>query len=70
LTQIILFLEMLKFSKNIFLKEKMLVKESEEYIFGIFWIFFSNGIFQFIYLFIYSANMCSSDRGPIGVWVF
>ncbi len=29
-----------------------------------------NGIFLFIYLFIYSANMCWSDQGPIGVWVF
>jgi hypothetical protein len=34
-----------------------------------------SGIFLFKwnlpnYLFIYSANMCWSDQGPIGVWVF
>jgi len=36
LARIILFLEMLKFSKVVFSKKKIIMKETEEY-FGIFW---------------------------------
>jgi len=39
-----IFLEMLKFSKNIFMKEQILVKENEEYFQGI--LVFSNGIYD------------------------
>ncbi len=44
---------MLKFSKNIFLKEKMFAKGSEEYIFGILWniLFEMESSKLFIYLF-------------------
>ncbi len=46
---------MLKFSKNIFFKEKMFVKESEEYIFRIFWnilfLKWNIPLYLFIYLF-------------------
>jgi hypothetical protein len=43
-TQIILFLEMLKISKIIFLKEQFFVKKVEEYFQGT--LIFNNGIYN------------------------
>jgi len=60
---------MLKFSKNIFFKEKMFVKESEEYIFRIFWnilfLKWNIPLYLFIYLFIWQT--CALKR-PRSYW--